>query len=79
MWTKGPTKILCDNKSTIALTKNIMFYSKSKHISSKFHYIRELMKNEEVELEFCTLEDQNADIFTKPLKTDCVWEIEDDA
>ena len=67
---KGPTKILCDNKSTIALTKNLMFHGRSKHISIKFYYIRELVKNQEIELEFCRSEDQVTNIFTKPLKTD---------
>ena len=67
---KDPTKILCDNKFAIALTKNSMFHGRSKHISIKFHYIRELVKNQEIELEFCRSEDQVTDIFTRPLKTD---------
>ena len=67
---KGSTKILYDNKSTIALTNNMMFHGRSKHISIKFHYIKELVKNQEIELEFCRSEDQVTDIFTKPLKTD---------
>ena len=66
---KDPIKILCDNKSAIALTKNPMFHGRSKHINIKFHYIRELVKNQEIELEFCRSENQVADIFTKPLKT----------
>ena len=69
---KGPTKILYDNKSTIVLTMNLMFYSRSKHISIKFHHIKELVKNEEIEIEFCLLEEQDAYIFTKPLKSDHV-------
>ena len=67
---KGPIKILCDNKFAIALTKNPMFHGRSKHISIKFHYIRELVKNQEIELEFCRSKDQVTYIFTKPLKTD---------
>ena len=67
---KGLTKILYDNKSVIALTKNPIFYGKSKHINIKFYHIREFVKNEEIELEFCRLEDQVVDIFTKSLKTD---------
>ena len=43
---KGPIKILCDNKSTITLTKNSMFHGRSEHISIKFPYIRELVKNQ---------------------------------
>ena len=67
---KGLTKILCDNESTIALTKNPMFHDRSKHISIKFHYIRELVKKQEIKLEYCRSEDQVVDIFTKPLKID---------
>ena len=67
---QGPTKILCDNKSAIALTKNPMFHGKSKHISIKVHYIRKLVKNQEIELKFYKSENQVADIFTKPLKMD---------
>ena len=66
---KGLTKIICNNKSTITLTKNMMFYGRNKHISIKFHYIRKLMKNQEIELEFCRSEDQVTNIFIKPLKT----------
>ena len=47
-----------------------MLLDRSKHISIKFHYIRELVKNQEIELEFCRSEDQVIDIFTKPLKVD---------
>ena len=67
---KGLTNILCDNESTIALTKNPMFHGRRKHISITFHYIRELVKNQEIELEFRRSEDQVANIFTKPLKMD---------
>ena len=41
---KGLTKILCDNRSVIALTKNLMFHGRNRHISIKFHYIMKLMK-----------------------------------
>jgi hypothetical protein len=65
----GPTKIFCDNKSTIALTKNPVFHGRSKHIDIKHHYIRDLIRDKEIVVEYCTSEDQIADIFTKPLKT----------
>ena len=61
---------MCDNQSAIALTKNMMFHGRNKHIRIKFNYVRELVKNQEIELEFCRLEDQVADIFTKSLKMD---------
>ena len=65
-----PTKIFCDNKSAISLTKNPVFHGRSKHIDIKFHYIRELVKEREIEMEFCKSEDQVADILTKPLKAE---------
>lgn len=36
---QGPTTLLCD-KSAIALSKNLVFHGKSKHIRIKFHFIR---------------------------------------
>ena len=65
---EGPTKLFCDNKSAICLSKNPMFHSKSKHIKIKFHFIRELIKDKEVEVLYCKSQDQLADLFTKPLK-----------
>jgi hypothetical protein len=64
-----PTVIYCDNKSAIALAKNPVFHGRSKHIDIKYHFIRDLVKSEEIVLEFCKTEDQMADIFTKALKT----------
>lgn len=63
-----PTTIFCDNKSAIALTKNPVFHGKSKHIRIKFHFIRELVSNGEVKIEFCGTKDQLADCFTKALQ-----------
>ncbi|KAI3690760.1 hypothetical protein L2E82_48967 [Cichorium intybus] len=64
----GPTTIFCDNKSAIALSKNPVFHDKSKHIRIKFHFIRELVSNGEVEIEFCGTKEQVADFFTKALQ-----------
>lgn len=46
-----------------------MFYSRSKNIEIKYHYIHELDQDKEIEFEFCSYENQVTDIFTKPLKT----------
>jgi hypothetical protein len=40
-----PTPIFCDNTSTIALSKNHVFHKKSKHIDTRFHFIRELVNS----------------------------------
>ena len=61
------TKIYCDNNSTITLSKNLVFHKRSKHIDTRYHFIRELIINDKIVLEHCKSEDQYDDIFTKPL------------
>lgn len=61
---KGKTVLLCDNSSTIKLSKNAILHGRSKHIQVRYHFIRELV----IELEYCSTQDQVADIMTKPVK-----------
>lgn len=67
--------IYCDSKSAIALTENPVFHGKSKHIRIKYHFVRDLVEKGEVEIKHCKTEDQVADIFTKPLKSDIFKEL----
>eukprot|EP00253_Pinus_taeda_P011792 PITA_11792 len=60
------TAIFCENSSTIALSKNSVFHKRTKHIDTRFHYIRELVSNGEIALEHCRTHEQVADILTKP-------------
>ncbi|GJX39013.1 retrovirus-related pol polyprotein from transposon TNT 1-94 [Tanacetum coccineum] len=57
----------CDNKSAIALCCNNVQHSRSKHITIRFHFIKEQVENGVVELYFVNTEYQLADIFTKAL------------
>ena len=59
------TTIFCDNRSSIALSKNHVFHKKSKHIDTRYHFIRELVNCNEISIEFCRYEDQLKDIITK--------------
>ena len=61
------TLIFYDNTSAIAQSKNHVFHKKSKHIDTRFHFIRELVNNGDIALQFCGSRDHLADIFTKPL------------
>eukprot|EP00253_Pinus_taeda_P020410 PITA_20410 len=61
------TVIFCDNSSAIAISKNSVFHKRTKHIDTKFHYIRELVNNGEIILQHCRTQEQVADILTKPL------------
>jgi Reverse transcriptase (RNA-dependent DNA polymerase) len=64
------TNIRVDNKSTIELAKKLVHHERSKHIDVCFHFIREHMKNCDVEMTYVASRDQVADIFTKPLPTE---------
>eukprot|EP00253_Pinus_taeda_P018932 PITA_18932 len=61
------TVIFCDNSLAIALSKNSVFHKRTKHIDTRFHYIRELVNNGEIVIEHCRTQEQVADILTKPL------------
>jgi len=59
--------IRVDNKSTIELAKNSVNHERSKHIDVRFHFIREQVKEGNVELEHVESCAQVADMFTKPM------------
>lgn len=65
-----PIFIHCDNTSTINMSKNPGLHSKTKHISIKYHMLREKVSEKEVRLEYVSTKEQNVDIFTKPLPKD---------
>ncbi|CAG7724410.1 unnamed protein product, partial [Allacma fusca] len=62
-----PTRILVDNQSAIKLVKNPEMHSRTKHIQVRYHYIRELVEDEQVSIEYVHTSDQLADGLTKPL------------
>nr|GEU69838.1 ribonuclease H-like domain, reverse transcriptase, RNA-dependent DNA polymerase [Tanacetum cinerariifolium] len=59
--------IMVDNKSAIALMKNPVFHGRSKNIDTKYHFIRECVEREDIQVEFVSGEYQKADILTKAL------------
>ncbi|KAG8502460.1 hypothetical protein CXB51_000380 [Gossypium anomalum] len=61
------TTIYCDNQSTIAMTKNLVYHSRTRHIETRHHFIRELVAKGDIKMEYCCTEEQVADLFTKPL------------
>lgn len=66
----GCTTVMCDNSSTIKLSKNPVMHGRSKHIDVRFHFLRDLTREGAVELIHCGTQDQVADLMTKPLKLD---------
>jgi hypothetical protein len=63
-----PLLLRIDNKSAISLAKNPISHGRSKHIETKYHFIREQVSNGVIEVQYCPTELQLADGFTKALK-----------
>lgn len=72
---KKGTIVMCDNSSTIKLSKNHVMHGRSKHIDVRFHFLRELVKGGTIELLHCGTKEQIADVMTKPLKLDAFQEL----
>jgi len=61
------TKVNVDNHDVIAISNNPIFHGKTKHFKLKYYFLREVQKNEELQLIYCKIKDQLADMLTKPL------------
>jgi hypothetical protein len=48
---EAPVKLLKDNMSAIALSKNPVHHDRSKHIDTKYHFLRECIEEGKVEVE----------------------------
>jgi len=65
--TASKTPIFCDSTSAIAISNNPVLHSRTKHIDIRYHFIRDHVMKEDVELHFIPTDNQLADLFTKPL------------
>lgn len=59
--------VYSDNQSAIAMTKLEKFHNQSKHISIRYHFIKEKVKNLQLQLKYIESGKQQADILTKSL------------
>ena len=66
-----PMILYYDNTSAINISKNPVMHTKTKHIAIKYYYyLRELVQDKEVKMEYVNTKKQIADSFTKPLPKD---------
>ena len=63
----GPTPVHSDSMSAIAMVSNPKSGSKTKHIDTKFHHVKDLVSNKVLKLEYVPTERNVADVLTKPL------------
>jgi len=63
----GVPVLKIDNKSAIDLCKNPVHHDRSKHIETKFHYIRDCVEKGKVVVDQISTKDQLADVLTKSL------------
>ncbi|GJX73989.1 hypothetical protein Tco_0312584 [Tanacetum coccineum] len=62
--------LYCDSQSAIAISCNPVQHSRTKHIHTRYHFIKEQVENGIIELYVVRTEYQLADMFTKALPED---------
>ena len=65
-----PAIIRNDNQGAIALVKNPVKHTRSKHIDIRYHFIRDCYNENKVTLEYVPTNMNISDLFTKPPKRD---------
>jgi len=68
-----PVPIFEDNQSAIAYSKNPTNHKYTKHIATKYHFVREQVELLLIELVKVMSAANTADVFTKPLDQDAHW------
>lgn len=59
--------LYCDNQSALKLALSNQSHNRSKHIDVCYHYIRDVVKQEYIKINYISSEDMPADILTKGL------------
>ena len=67
---KEPTVIREDNQAAIAIAQQPHSHSKMKHIDIRYHFVREKVQDNTIELRYCPTNNMLADILTKGLTHD---------
>jgi hypothetical protein len=60
-------KVYCDSHSIFCLTKNDMYQLKTKHIDTKYHFIRDIVAEGKIKVDKIHTDENPADMLTKPL------------
>ena len=60
-----PIVIYSDSQLSIAYTKDLKFHNRTKHIDIKYHFVKNLVAREEINLEYIPTDVMIADHMTK--------------
>jgi Reverse transcriptase (RNA-dependent DNA polymerase) len=63
----GKVLVYTDSQSSMKFIANQKFSNRSKHIDTKYHYVKNLVESREIELKYCSTDVNVADMLTKPL------------
>ena len=65
--TVSPPLLYSDSTSALSLTDESAPYQRSKHIDTRYHYIRDILENGEIQVDYVSSAENPADVFTKAL------------
>jgi hypothetical protein len=63
----SPTIISCDNSATKTLSEDPLLHSRVKHVDIKYHFLRDHVQSNDLQLAYVNTRENIADMFTKAL------------
>ena len=61
------TTLWCDNLGATFLSTNPVFHARTKHAEIDYHFVRDRVTKQEIQVRFISSKDQLVDVLTKPL------------
>jgi hypothetical protein len=63
----SPTTLFCDNQAALHLATDDNYHARTKHIDIRYHFIRQTVSDQKINIKYCPTEEMTADILTKAL------------
>jgi hypothetical protein len=67
-----PTTLFCNNQAMLKLAIDNNYHVQTKHINIRYHFIRQVIKSNDITIIYCPTNDMTADILTKALPS---WKV----
>ena len=62
--------MFCDSQSALYIVRNSTFHSRIKHIRVQYHFVQEVLEDENMDLQKIHTKENLADVLTKTINTD---------